>query len=181
MSGSNIVTLSDMLLSIANGDRAAFRVLYAKAGPKLFAICLRMMRSRDQAEDVFQEAFVKIWERSWQFDPDKGDGLAWLATLTRHCALDRLRRAPRHHVPFDDAAADEIDAASPTLQPDFGASSDLQGCLAQLRDDYRDAVVLAYVNGLTHEELAERFGRPLGTIKSWVKRGLEQLKDCMDK
>ena len=180
MTGSESVQVDELLIRVAGGDRQAFRTLYAKAGPKLFAICLRMMRSRDQAEDVFQEAFVKIWERSWQFDPAKGQGLAWAATVTRHCALDRLRRQPRQHVVIDEAVTAEIDAGRPTLQPDFAASNDLQNCLAQLRDDYRNVVVLAYVNGLTHEELAAKLGKPLGTIKSWVKRGLEQLKDCMD-
>lgn len=181
MSGPETVQVHELLIRVANGDRPAFRTLYAKAGPKLFAICLRMMRSRDQAEDVFQEAFVKIWERSWQFDPAKGDGLAWAATVTRHCALDRLRRTPRQHVAIDEAVTAEIDSGAPVLQPDLAASSDLQECLSKLRIDYRQAVVLAYVNGLTHEELAEQLGKPLGTIKSWVKRGLEQLKECMDR
>ena len=170
-----------MLARVAAGDRQAFRALYAKAGPRLYAICLRMMRAKDQADDVFQEAMVKAWERSWQFDPAKGDGLAWLATVTRHCALDKLRRVPKLHLSIDDAVTGEIDALTSTEQPDLADSQGLQLCLAELRKDYRDAVVLAYVNGLTHEELAARLGKPLGTIKSWVKRGLEQLKDCMDR
>lgn len=176
------VTIDDMLLQVAQGDRAAFRVLYAKAGSKLYAICLRMMRSRDQADDVYQEAMVKVWERSWQFDPSKGDGMAWLATVTRHAALDRLRRAPKHHVAMDDDVAREIEIATAAEMPaDVADARGLMHCLDGLREDHRNAVVLAYVNGLTHEELAERLGRPLGTIKSWVKRGLEQLKDCMEK
>ncbi len=174
------VPVNDLLLKVANGDRAAFRALYAKAGPKLYAICLRMMRTRDQADDVYQETFVKVWERSWQFDPAKGEGLAWLATVTRHCALDRLRRVPKNHVTIDDVVTHEIDMATSFEMPaGLADSRGLRRCLGALRDDHRNAVVLAYVNGLTHEELAERLGRPLGTIKSWVKRGLEQLKDCM--
>lgn len=174
------VTINDMLQRIAQGDRAAFRVLYAKAGPKLYAICLRMLRARDQADDVFQEAFVKVWERSWQFDPAKGDGMAWLATVTRHCVLDRMRRTPKNHVDMDDAVIREVDIATAAEMPaDLADARGLRHCLDGLREDHRNAVVLAYVNGLTHEELALRLGRPLGTIKSWVKRGLEQLKDCM--
>ena len=142
---------------------------------------MRMMRSRDLADDVFQEALVKVWEKSWQFDPAKGDGLAWLATVTRHCALDRLRRQPKRHLSIDETVTHEIDmAVSVELPVDMADARGLRRCLDGLRDDYRNAVVLAYVDGLTHEELAERLGRPLGTIKSWVKRGLEQLKDCMD-
>lgn len=180
MSGLPSVSYADMLTRIAAGDRPAFRDLYAQAGPKLFAICLRMMKSRDQAEDVFQEAITKIWERSWQFDAGKGDAMAWLATVTRHCALDRLRKQPKAHVSFDEEITGEIDAYTPVLDIGAGNSGDLRRCLEQLREDYRNAVVLAYVNGLTHEELAGRLGKPVGTIKSWVRRGLEQLKECMD-
>lgn len=180
MSGPTAVTESELIVRAATGDRAAFRVLYAKAGPRLFAICLRMMRTRDVAEDVFQEAMTRIWERSWQFDPGKGEGLAWLATVTRHCALDRLRRDRTVTVPLDEAATAEIDAKDAVDGLDAASGSDLRRCLEAMREDYRTAVVLSYVNGLTHEELAERLNRPVGTIKSWVRRGLEQLKDCMD-
>ena len=181
MSVAHPVSIDDMLVLAAAGDRAAFRALYAKAGPKLYAICLRMMRTKDQADDVFQEAFVKVWERSWQFDPAKGEGLAWLATVTRHCALDRMRRTPKNHVGIDDGVAHEIDSNTASFQPDHLEARGLHLCLDQLREEHRHAVVLAYVHGLTHEELAERMEKPLGTIKSWVKRGLEQLKECMDK
>lgn len=181
MSVARPVSINDMLVLAAAGDRAAFRALYAQAGPKLYAICLRMMRTRDQADDVFQEAFVKVWERSWQFDPAKGEAMAWLATVTRHCALDRLRRAPKNHAGIDETVANEIDAEAAFRQPDPMMTRRLHHCLGQLRAEHRNAVVLAYVHGFTHEELAERMGVPLGTVKSWVKRGLEQLKDCMDR
>ena len=180
MTMPSAVDTTELLSQVAHGDRAAFRALYATAGPRLYSICLRMMRSRDLADDVFQEALVKVWEKSWQFDPAKGDGLAWLATVARHTALDRLRRSPKNHVAIDEAVAAEIDGLNAVEQPDLADAQGLHTCLSRLREDYRTAVVLAYVNGLTHEELAERLGRPLGTIKSWVKRGLEQLKDCMD-
>jgi RNA polymerase sigma-70 factor (ECF subfamily) len=168
-----------MITRAANGDRQAFRSLYAAAGPKLYAICLRLMRRREEAEDVLQEAFVRIWERSHQFDPSKGQAIAWLVTVTRHCALDRLRKPGREPVEFNDAVVEEIDAHVALLARGEGQALDLRRCLSAMREDYRDAVVLAYVNGMTHEELAERFNKPVGTIKSWVRRGLEQLKDCM--
>ena len=180
MTATATVSVSELLIRIADGDRPAFRTLYAKAGPKLLAICLRMLRSKEAAEDVLQEAFAKIWERSWQFDSAKGDGLAWLATVTRHCALDRLRQKSAPLVPFDDDVEAEIDKGTALDHRHLAEGGDLMRCLGRLHEDYRNAVVLAYVNGLTHEELALRFERPVGTIKSWVKRGLEQLKDCMD-
>ena len=180
MNGSASVSYAEMLVLIASGDRQAFRALYAQVGPKLFAICLRMMKARDQAEDVFQEAFIKIWERSWQFDPARGEALAWLATLTRHCALDRLRKAPKRDVAFDESIVEEIDLNHYHESVTAGDGGDLRRCLGGLRKDYRDAVVLAYVNGMTHEELASQLNKPVGTIKSWVRRGLEQLRECMD-
>lgn len=175
------VTCSDLLCQIAGGDRRAFKALYDFVGGKLFAICLRMMKSRTEAEDVLQDAFVKIWEKSWQFDPAKGDGMAWLATVTRHTALDRLRAKPKAQVSLDDETTLEIDQkASVSMPENLGDYGNLDRCLGGLREDYRNAVVLAYMNGLTHEELAQALGKPLGTVKSWVTRGLAQLKECMD-
>ena len=179
MNGSPSVSIAELLVRTATGDRVAFRSLYSAAGPKLFALTLRMMKSRDLAEDVLQEAFVKIWERSWQFDPLKGNGLAWLATLTRHCALDRLRRQPRGQVDFDGAIIEEIDSGH-HLQGRAGEARDLYHCLGGLRDDYRNAVVMAYVNGLTHEELAVQLSKPVGTVKSWVRRSLQSLRRCLE-
>ena len=180
MSGPALVSYVELLDRTAAGDRQAFKSLYLAAGPRLFAIAIRMMRSRDLAEDVLQEAFVKIWERSWQFDPAKGEALAWLATVTRHTALDRLRKQPRSVVAFDETVVEEIDAQLGALTSSLGEASDLRRCLSNLREDYRKAVILAYINGLTHEELAQQLGKPVGTVKSWMRRGLEQLKGCMD-
>jgi RNA polymerase sigma-70 factor, ECF subfamily len=180
MSKIPAVSSEELLLAIANGNRAAFRTLYAETGPRLYAICLRMLKARDQAEDVMQAAFVRIWERSHQFDPAKGEAMAWLATVTRHCALDRLRAQPKATISFDESVVNEIDGHMAAFETSPAGNGDLHRCLKRLREDYRNVVVLAYVNGLTHEELAERFGKPLGTVKSWVKRGLEQLKGCMD-
>lgn len=179
MTPTAAVDVNDLIARVANGDRVAFRTVYASAGPKLFAICLRMMRRREEAEEILQEAFVRIWERSHQFDPSKGTAMAWLATVTRHCALDRLRQPGRDIQEFDDAVVEEIDTHVAALQTGEGQALDLKRCLSAMRRDYRDAVVLAYVNGMTHEELAVRLDKPVGTIKSWVRRGLDQLKDCM--
>jgi RNA polymerase sigma-70 factor, ECF subfamily len=173
------VDIDSLIARVANGDREAFRAIYGSAGPKLFAICLRMMRRREEAEEILQEAFVRIWERSHQYDPAKGAGLAWLATIARHCALDRLRKPGRDMAEFDEAVVDEIDSHVSALQAGSGQAIDLKRCLDGMRREYRDAVVLAYVNGMTHEELALHLDKPVGTIKSWVRRGLDQLKDCM--
>jgi RNA polymerase sigma-70 factor (ECF subfamily) len=174
------VDLVAELGQVAGGDRDAFRRVYDQAGPRMFAICLRMMGSRDLAEDVMQEVFVRVWERSWQYDPGRGEAMAWLSTLTRNCALDRLRRTPRAHVAIDEGVTEEVEASLAQLQPEPNMGRDLRRCLMAMREDYRSAVVLAYVNGFTHDELAERLGKPVGTVKSWVRRGLGQLRECMD-
>lgn len=173
------VTCSDLLCRVAQGERAAFRMLYDQSAPRLSAICLRMMTSRAEAEEVLQDVFVKIWERSWQFDPAKGDGLGWMAIVARHTALDRLRARKGGHVSIDDDVSAEIDLAMSVQAVDTSDQGDLARCLGGLRDDYRNAVVMAYVRGMTHEELAVAMNKPLGTIKSWITRGLAQLKDCM--
>jgi RNA polymerase sigma-70 factor (ECF subfamily) len=173
------VSLNDAIARIALGDRAAFRQVYAASSARLFAVCLRLMRNREEAEDVLQEAFVKVWERSHLYDARKGEALAWLVTIARHCALDRLRKPGRNAAPFDETAAAEWDRQALHEPEQPAASGALQRCLGGLREDYRNVVVLAYVDGLTHEELAARFGKPVGTVKSWVRRGLTQLKDCM--
>ena len=174
------VSLDEMLARVASGDRLAFRAVYSQAGPKLYAICLRMMKVKDQAEDVFQEAFVKIWERSWQFDPARGEAMAWLATVTRHCALDRLRKFKGSHVTFDETVVEEIDAHTAALAAGAGEAGDLRKCMGQLREDFRNSVMLVYMKGLTYEELAGQLGKPVSTTKTWVRRGLIQLRECMN-
>lgn len=179
MNLSDPVSPSELLSRVAEGDRAAFRQVYDIAGPRLFAICLRMLRTRTEAEDVLQDAFVKIWERSWQYDATKGNAMAWLATIARNTALDRLRAPGRRHITIDDDVTAEIDRAMSVAAVDVMGHGELDRCLSGLRDDYRKAIVMTFVNGLTHEELAAELGKPLGTIKSWINRGLAQLKDCM--
>lgn len=169
----------ELLARIANGDRQAFRGLYTQTSARLFAVCLRILRNREEAEEVLQEAYVKIWERSYQYDPARGAMLPWLATIVRNCAIDRLRQPGRDMVPLDDDTAADIDSTVAAL--DSVTDADLKRCLANLRADYRRALVLAYVSGLTHDELAAALKRPVGTIKSWIRRGGEALKDCMER
>lgn len=173
------VNITDLLLLVANGDRSAFRQVYNLAGPRLYAICLRLMRTRSEADDVFQDAFVKIWERSWQFEADKGNPFAWLATIARNTALDRLRAPRRVHVTIDDDTTAEIDRAISVAPINVLEHGDLDRCLSKLRENFRKAITMAYVQGLTHDELSAALGKPVGTIKSWITRGLSQLKDCM--
>jgi RNA polymerase sigma-70 factor, ECF subfamily len=167
-----------LLNATAAGDRVAFAELYRRAGPKLFGITRRLMRRRELAEDVLQEAFVRIWQKAYLFDPGRGAAMAWLVTLVRRCALDSLRQRRGQGietVAIEDAAAEFV---AVSLAP---GSRDLERCLGELQIAQKRAILLAYVYGLTHDELAQRLAAPLGTVKSWIRRGLLDLKECLER
>lgn len=165
-------------MSVARGDRQAFRRIYEASQAKIYGICMGMLRDRERANDAFQEAFVKIWERAAQFDPAKGAAMAWMVTIARRCVLDRLRRQGAPTMALDDI---DPESASLAIAPaaSVGSGRNLQRCLGRLEPEQAQSIVLAFVYGLTHAELAHRMGKPLGTVKSWVRRGLIELKDCM--
>jgi RNA polymerase sigma-70 factor (ECF subfamily) len=167
--------LPALLAATGAGDRRAFQALYAATSRRLFSIALTMLRRRDLAEDVLQEAYVRIWTQARQFDPERGPALAWLSRIVRNLAIDQIRRERGAH---DDIAehADSLCAPSPPLAD----RADLHRGLARLRADQRNILRLAFVQGYTHEELVERLGVPLGTAKSRVRRSLEQLRAYFD-
>ncbi len=175
--------LSNWLADIARGDRVAFSRLYERTAPHLFAQALRILKRSDLAEEVLQECFLKIWKQAGDFDVERGTAMAWIATMLRNRCLDILRRMPREPVAmavasenfFSDVGVDPL--AYLEEKREAGA---LQRCLDLLSQDERRAVVTAFWSGLTHRELAERFQSPLGTVKSWVRRGLERLKGCLE-
>lgn len=171
--------LSALLVAVAAGDRDAFARLYQQAGPLLFAISLKVVRRRDQAEEVLQDGFVRIWRKAQLFDPERGAAAAWLVTIVRRCALDRLRNEQARLDPLEIDDPDMRDQLA-TEPPSIGARQDLSRCLAQLADGAKRAILLAYVHGLTHDEIAGQLQAPLGTVKSWIRRGLGQLKVCLD-
>lgn len=172
-------SLAADLQAVAAGDETALRRLWDAAAPTLFALCLRLMRRRAAAEDVLQESFVRIWRKAHQYDAALGDPLGWMAAVTRNVALDHLRRPhARREVPADD------DEPLPTADPRADLrppDTDLHRCLERLPERQRAAIVLAYYRGLTHIEIASALGAPLGTVKSWIRRGLTELKDCLER
>jgi RNA polymerase sigma-70 factor (ECF subfamily) len=176
--------LSGLLARAAGGDERAFARLYEATSAQLFGIALRIMRERHAAEDVLQDAYVRIWDSASSYAPDKGAALGWMVAILRHRAIDALRRR-RPHLPLD--AAPEADAMADANPDPFShaaqgaATRRLIACLDALGGRQKECLVLAYYDGLTQEELAARLAAPLGTVKSWVRRGLLQLKECLER
>ena len=163
-------------------DRAAFRTLYRLTSAKLFGICLRICRDRGAAEDVLSEVYLLIWRRAGAYEPGRASPITWLATLARNRAIDWRRAvASRPRSALEDAAdvADDRPLAVDTL---LRSEEDrrLHLCLDQLDERQRTAIRTAFFEGLTYAEIADRSSVPLGTMKSWVRRGLHRLKDCLD-
>src|SRR5687767_1035704 len=165
--------LGQVLSSVAKGDRAAFRLLYEAAGPALFGICSRILRDRNAAEDAFQEAMLRIWQRSYLYDPAKGGAMNWMVTLVRRVALDRLPARRTGPVSLtDESVAAVIEALSHQAPRDPGLAPDVRNCLDLLEQNYRQSVLLAYYYGLSYEELAEHSAVPVGTIRTWIHRAV---------
>jgi RNA polymerase sigma-70 factor, ECF subfamily len=170
-----------LLEACARGDRAALQSLYAGTAPQLFGLALRILRNRELAEDVMQDSFILVWRRAHSFDPDRGTAMAWLARIVRNQCLDLMRRRGRES-PLDDAWMQSWEDPAPGPADLTALSRDarrLWACLDELDEGPRKSMILAYYEGLTFAEVADRVGVPLGTVKSWIRRGLIQLRACM--
>lgn len=170
--------LARLLQAAAAGDRAAFRALYEATAPKLFAIVLRIIRNRPVAEEVLQETYVNIWQKAERFSPEAGDAMAWLTTIARNRAIDRIRSERIDRASTTDDAVLERLAAPSSGDPVMHEA--LRRCLDGLDEEARNCVILAYCSGYSREELAERFGRPVGTIKTLLFRSTRLLRECLD-
>ncbi len=174
--------LEPLLAAVARGDRAAFRDLYAAFAPKLLGLTLRICRDRALAEDAVQEAFVEIWRKAEAFDPARGGAGGWMATIGRNRAIDLVRRRGRSPG-WEAGDPEEAFAflADPAQKTDGGAERlALAECLGRLEETPRRMLVLAYVEGLSREELSAQFEAPVNTVKTWLRRGLLALRTCLD-
>lgn len=179
--------IEELLLAAARKDRSAFRELFEISGPKLFGVCLRICREKPLAEDAAQDAFVEIWRKAGDFDPARGNANAWMSVIARNRAIDLVRRRGRSPSwgGGSKGGEDEDDriAALPDLSKaaDGGAETIALGeCLARLETAQREMVMLAYCEGYSREELSARFDAPVNTVKTWLRRGLATLKNCLD-
>jgi len=171
------IELAQLLQRCAAHDPAAFRALYDKTSPILFARLLRMLRRRSVAEEALQDVYVRIWERAAQYEPNRGRALAWMVTIARYCAIDLMRR-DRLTLVGDDALAEVADeSASESGTPD--KPNNFDHCIGRLPENTRNCLTLAFVEGRSHDEIARLTSNPLGSVKSWIRRGLLSLKECL--
>ena len=177
--------LAALLHAVRDGCRPSFARLYVLTSPRLFGIVLRVNADRADAEDVLQEVYVKVWNRCAQFDPNRGSAIYWLAGICHHSAIDSLRRRQRRpqgrFMPVGDHedVCDSLASAEPQpleLVIRARGAEALQRCVRALPIEQRESLSLAFHDGLTHREIAERLGRPVGTVKTWLRRSLAQLR-----
>ena len=178
--------LTALIDRVGRKDEAALRVLYDRVSPKLFGLAMRVVRHREWAEDVLQETFLTIWRSAADYRGALSPPLAWMGLIVRSRSLDLLRRrtADRAQLTqeFDEVMADTFESASADPMDTADASEQawaLHQCLSQLEGRQREVVSLAYLRDLSHGELAQQLGLPLGTVKTWIRRGLEKLRACM--
>lgn len=176
--------LSALLRATAAGDRAAFEALYVRTSAKLFGVCLRILGQPGEAEEALQDAYLAIWRKAERFDAALASPITWLAMVARNKAIDRLRadRVGRASTAIDLQAelADENPNAAALAEADAEGRR-LRRCIDELPNEQRNAVRIAFFEGCTYEELAARGGHPLGTVKSWIRRGLLRLKACLER
>jgi len=173
--------LVEALVATGSEDRSAFRTLYDMTSAKLFGVCLRICGDRQAAEDVLSDVYMTVWKRAGAYEPGRASPISWLATIARNRAIDWRRSARRTpSAPIDEVPdiADEAPLASDRLLFDE-RDAKLHLCLDGLEARQRDAIRTAFFDGLTYAELAQARSVPLGTMKSWVRRGLVRLKDCL--
>ena len=172
--------LAELLAQVVAGSRDALRAIYLRQSTRLFGVAMAILRDRTAAADVVQEAFLRIWNRASQFDAERGDAAAWLAAIVRYAALDAVRARGR------EVLTDNPTLGDATLEPEafesLARSEDskrLHACLDHLPPPHRTGIILAFVHGLSHPEVAARLDQPLGTVKSWIRRGLLSLRECL--
>ena len=175
--------LDALLVDVAGGSRNAFESLYRATSSKLFSVCLRVVSDRSEAEDVLQEVFTTIWHKAHQFDPNRASPISWLAMIARNKAIDRIRANPARGALTPIEFADDIaDGGASPLQTAVSADERerLEACMGQLDARRQTLIRAAFFEGSTYEELAQRIASPLGSVKSWIRRGLLQLRGCLE-
>jgi RNA polymerase sigma-70 factor (ECF subfamily) len=179
--------LQSLLARTALGDRAAFRRLYDATAPSLLGVALRILNRRDRAEDVLQEAFVNVWHKAGSYAAAASQPMTWLTAIVRNRALDMLRSESRHQSDSLDDEESGVSFDPEDERPDplglleqAGDAMRIRGCLDAIEGPQKQCLALAYYHGLSHSEVAAHLSAPIGSVKVWLRRGIDKLKRCID-
>lgn len=180
--------MQDLLVRTAAGDHAAFALVYERTHAHLFGVAMRMLGREHAAEDVLQEAFVSIWKNAASYrtriEGQEVQPMTWLIAIVRNKSLDTLRaRTRRGESELPDEDDGDEGARSPSaldLFDDAARALRIEGCIQGLEGTHRQSLALAYYQGLSHSEVAEHMSAPLGSVKAWIRRGLQRLKSCLE-
>lgn len=179
--------LAALLARVAIGDRSSFRRLYDATAPSLLGVALRILRDRARAEDVVQEAFVGVWHRAGSYREAAGAPMAWLTAIVRNRALDALRSESRHgadSLTDDEDAMQDIEDDRPGPMGLLTQAADalaIRACLETIDGSQRQCLALAYYHGLSHSQISAHLGSPIGSVKVWLRRGLEKIRRCLER
>lgn len=171
-----------LLREVSSGDRSAFALLYQRTSAKLYGICLRVLGNEAEAQEILQEVFLTVWRKADRFDAGKAAAITWLSVLARNRAIDRIRRRPSE--PDGLEAAAEVPAGGPSALDVVEQAQDsarLSHCLDELEERTRTMIRTAFFEGASYSELAAQAGVPLPTMKSWIRRGLQRLRGCLER
>lgn len=174
--------IEDLISRVALGDRGAFSELYDATSAKLFGVCLRVLRQRAAAEDAMQDAYIKVWKNAGRYSVNGLSPMTWLITIARNTAIDR-HRAQKQTADLDDYS-DTLPAPGPSPEQAAIARSDgarIAACLEELKREHCDAIKGAYLDGETYADLAARFSVPLNTMRTWLRRSLISVRECMSR
>ena len=179
--------LAALLARVALGDRSSFRRLYDATAPSLLGVALRILRDRARAEDVVQEAFVGVWHRAASYRESAGAPMAWLTAIVRNRALDAMRSESRHatdSLTDDEDAMRDVEDERPGPMALLTQAADalaIRACLETIDGSQRQCLALAYYRGLSHSEISAHLGSPVGSVKVWLRRGLEKIRRCLER
>ena len=178
---AELADITDLLARVALRDREAFRTLYARTSAKLVGVMLRILTNRREAEDALQEVYVKVWNRADGYRSDVASPMTWLITIARNHAIDKVRVKRPDHTELDEAF-DVRDAGMTPEQAAINtdAGNRIEDCMERLKPERAEAVRRAYVEGESYNELAERLGAPLNTVRTWLRRSLLALRECLE-
>ncbi|MBD3658392.1 MULTISPECIES: RNA polymerase sigma factor [Marinobacter] len=175
--------LMRLLGSVAQGNRKAFQQLYERISGRMYGLCFKLAGQQELAEEALQDAFIRIWHHAGEYHSERGAPLSWMMTIARYRTLDLMRARKVRQTAGDDLLEHVEDERHGPLEASLhqAGSAALTGCLEELSEVQRDSILLSYYRGFTHDELAEALSSPIGTVKSWIRRGLIALKRCLER